>query len=279
VPPRAEPIQLAVGGSERLCIWRAPSEGGLRARIVHVPAVAEEMNKCRPMVAEASRRLAAQGFGVLEIDLLGCGDSAGDFGDATFEAWLDDIRAAIAWTEKVGASAPLWLWATRGGAPLAAEVARHVPEITGLLLWQPVLSGRTHLTQFLRVKLASDVVAGGGAGEGTRALRDVLRAGQAIEVAGYALSPTLAQALDAATFACPEQVASVVWLEVGTGDAPELAPVSRDAVAALRGPRRRVEAKAVSGASFWQTVETERAPALVDATVSAMTRMADDAHR
>ena len=279
MPPRAEPFQLAVGGSERLCIWRAPSEGGLRARIVHVPAFAEEMNKCRPMVAEASRRLAAQGFGVLEIDLLGCGDSAGDFGDATFEAWLDDIRAAIAWTSEVDADAPLWLWAARGGAPIAARVAHGDPKVSGLLLWQPVLSGRTHLTQFLRVKLASDVVAGGGAGEGTRALRDTLRAGQAIEVAGYALSPALALALDDAAFTCPEHVTSVVWLEVAAGDAPDLAPPSREAVDALRGPRRRVEAQAVAGATFWQTVEIEHAPALIDATVSAMTGMAGDAHR
>jgi hypothetical protein len=151
--------------------------------------------------------------------------------------------------------------------------------VTGLLLWQPVVSGRIHLTQFLRVKLASDVVAGGGAGEGTRALRETLQSGQAIEVAGYALSPTLARALDDVAFACPEHVTSVVWLEVGGGNAPSLAPASRDAVEALRGPGRRVEAQAVGGASFWQTVEIEHAPALIDATVSAMTGMARDAHR
>jgi hypothetical protein len=70
-----------------------------------------------------------------------------------------------------------------------------------------------------------------------------------------------------------------VWLEVGAVDAPELAPLSRGAVDALREPRRRVEAQAVGGASFWQTVEIELAPALIDATVSAMTGMVGDAHR
>jgi exosortase A-associated hydrolase 2 len=278
VSPRAEPFQLAVNGSDRFCIWRRPAQGALRARIVHVPAFAEEMNKCRPMVAEASRRLATQGFGVLEIDLLGCGDSAGDFGDATFDAWVGDVEAAIAWTSS-DSDAPVWLWAARGGAPLAAQVAQANHAVEGLLLWQPVLAGRLHLTQFLRVRLASDVVSRGGAGEGTRQMRETLRGGQGIEVAGYMLSPALVMAYDEATLTCADHVTTVVWLEVGAGDSPALAPVSRDAIESLRAPNRRIDARAVSGAPFWQTVEIEHAPALIDATVSAMAEVGRDARR
>jgi hypothetical protein len=147
------------------------------------------------------------------------------------------------------------------------------------LLWQPVVSGRLHLTQFLRVRLASDVVSRGGGGEGTRQLRETLRSGQCLEVAGYMLSPPLALAFDEAAFTCADQVTSVVWLEVGAGDSPALAPVSHDTIESIRAPQRRVDARVVGGPPFWQTVEIEHAPALIDATVAAMAEAVRDARR
>jgi len=44
------------------------------------------MNKSRRMVALQARALAGRGFAVLQMDALGCGDSAGDMQDAT---WAD----------------------------------------------------------------------------------------------------------------------------------------------------------------------------------------------
>ena len=60
----------------------------------------EEMNKARRMAALQSRRLAALGYSVLQIDLFGCGDSSGDFADAR-EIWkrpqiaLDWLRPKV----------------------------------------------------------------------------------------------------------------------------------------------------------------------------------------
>ncbi|MCK7493610.1 MAG: alpha/beta hydrolase [Comamonadaceae bacterium] len=77
------------------------------------------MNKSRRMAALQSRALAAAGFAVLRVDLLGCGDSAGDFGDATWPRWVDDVVAAARWLRRQhpdAADAPLWLWGLRAGA-------------------------------------------------------------------------------------------------------------------------------------------------------------------
>ena len=65
--------------------------------VVHAPAFAEEMNKSRRMVALQARALAEDGLAVLLVDPLGCGDSPGDFGDATWETWVQDIANALAW--------------------------------------------------------------------------------------------------------------------------------------------------------------------------------------
>ena len=267
---RQEAFFLPVAGGQRLCIWRAPAAGPIRGRIVHVPAFAEEMNKCRPMTALAARRMAEAGFGVLQVDLLGCGDSSGDFGDASWDDWIGDIVAAIDWT-RGRTDAPLSLWGLRGGALLAGAVSSRVSQPLSLLLWQPVLSGRTHLTQFLRLKLAADMLGDGTTTRGgTQALRAQLQQGASVEIAGYRLSPALASAMDAAEFAVADNIAEIAWLET-TGATPAvLAPASQSVVNALRDRGKHVQAHAVSGPGFWQSVETEMAPALVEATVAAM---------
>ncbi|MBK8384562.1 MAG: hypothetical protein IPL11_02315 [Candidatus Accumulibacter sp.] len=41
-------------------------------------------NKSWRIVPLQARALATAGYAVLQIDLMGCGDSSGDFGDATW---------------------------------------------------------------------------------------------------------------------------------------------------------------------------------------------------
>ncbi|MEO8974338.1 MAG: hydrolase 2, exosortase A system-associated [Casimicrobiaceae bacterium] len=268
---RQEAFYLPVANGERLCVWRAPANGPLCGRVVHVPAFAEEMNKCRPMTALAARRLAASGFGVLQIDLLGCGDSSGDFGDASWDAWIADVVAAIEWT-RAQADVPLWLWGLRGGALLASSVMQATDCNASLLLWQPVLSGRVHLTQFLRLKLASQMLADGPAQGGTRELRAQLQQGANIEIAGYSLSPALAAGMDAAECTFANNVGAVVWLEVGSTAGATLSPGSQALADALRKRGLRVTTQMVTGPGFWQTVETEMCPALVETTVATMAK-------
>src|SRR5690606_21241351 len=122
---------------------------------VHAAAFADEMNKSRRMVALQARRLAGAGYAVLRPDLTGCGDSEGEFGEATWTGWVDDLLAAADWAgRQYPASAPpLWFWGHRMGALLACAAAARLPG-SRLLLWQPVTSGRTQLRQFLRLKSA-----------------------------------------------------------------------------------------------------------------------------
>jgi len=61
--------------------------------VVFAQPFVEEMNKSRRMAALQARALAGQGWAVLLPDLLGCGDSPGDKGDARWTAWVDDSVA------------------------------------------------------------------------------------------------------------------------------------------------------------------------------------------
>ncbi|WP_046113051.1 hydrolase 2, exosortase A system-associated [Aquincola tertiaricarbonis] len=262
------PVEHADGA--RLCIHHPPA-GALPARgaVLYLPPFAEEMNKSRRMVAMQSRALAAQGYAVLCIDLHGCGDSSGELADASWQGWIEDALAAARWLQARHPGLPLWLWGLRTGALLAGAAAAALGPGCGLLLWQPVIAGKQALQQFLRLQAAADLIEGKQQGA-TAALKQQLAQGQAVDVAGYRLPPAVALGLEAAILQPLESTASLRWLEVTSRAEPALTPASALALDKWRAAGVPVHAAAVRGPAFWQTVEIEDAPALIDATLAAM---------
>lgn len=269
---------------QRLCVFHAAQGVGAPVgQVLLLPPFAEELNKSRRMLALAGRAFAAAGFEVLRMDLLGCGDSSGDFGDASWTDWQDDAVLAADWLTRHGAASaarpdlPLWLWGVRAGALLAPAVAERVERPMHLLLWQPVTAGKLQLQQFLRLKVAADLV-GGQAKGAMQALRAQLDVGQAVEIAGYALSPLLALGLDKAQLkpdGGPQtpQFQRLIWLETSPREAPSLSPAGAAAVQAWSDAGCEVEAQAVQGPSFWAATEIEVAPQLIDASVETLLRV------
>ena len=251
--------------------------------VLFVHPFAEEMNKSRRMAALQARALANQGLAVLLPDLLGCGDSAGDFGEASWAAWVDDVVHAATWLREqacgwaaeaaTAASAnsppPLTLWGLRTGALLAAEAAARLGDVQRLLFWQPALSGKTVLQQFLRLQMASELLGGDATG-GTEALRTRLAAGDSVELAGYRLSPGLTQGLERARLEPPPGVRLLHWLDLSPRAEAILVPGSASAVARCRQAGCDVQAQVVTGPTFWQSTEIEDAPGLIEATLQAM---------
>ena len=269
--PSPHPFFLARDQGQRLAILHRPAVGvPVRSVVLHVHAFAEEMNKARRMVAQQARALAQAGHAVLLLDLAGCGDSSGDFGDATWDAWLDDVLAGCDWLRRELPGAPLWLWGLRAGCLLAcAAAARLSPAAAGLLLWQPPASGQQVLTQFLRLKAAGSL-ADGQAKAALEAVRRQLAQGEAAEIAGYALSAALAEGLAAATLSPPATPGRLVWRELSSRPEPALSPAADKPLAAWRGAGWQVQAAAVAGPAFWQTTEIEDAPALLQSTTAAL---------
>ncbi len=253
---------------QRLCIHHAPRAGAVRGRLVYVHPLAEEMNKSRRMAALQSRALAAAGYAVLQIDLLGCGDSSGNFGDASWDAWVEDVVAAYEWLD-ARYRAPAWLWGLRAGCLLAAAAAAQLASPPKLLFWQAPASGKPLLQQFLRLKLAGDLQSGQSKAM-MEAMRQQLAAGEAVEVAGYTLPAALALGLEQARLQPVAKVERMEWLELSTREDAALLPASGPALAAWRGAGTAVRTHIVSGPAFWQTTEIEDAPGLIAATVGAL---------
>jgi exosortase A-associated hydrolase 2 len=264
-------FEPAPEGGQRLYLHHTPPGGqALKGVVLYIHPWAEEMNKSRRMAALASRALAQDGWAVLQVDLLGCGDSSGDFADATWQAWVDDVTQAAHWLQARHPGVPFWLWGLRAGTLLAAAVAPRIAGTLNLLFWQPAQQGKALLQQFLRLKAAAQLADGGGKAilEATRA---DLAAGRAVRVAGYSLPPALARGLEAATLNPPATNSGrLVWLEVSAQAEPTLAPAALAASPRWQVAGWQVEAMAVPGPAFWQTTEIEDAPALLAATSAAL---------
>ena len=164
--------------------------------VIFVPPFAEEMNRWRPMAARMARQLAQIGWGAALVDLLGTGDSEGDFAEASWDIWRNDVRAASDWLCGRGVERQALLGLRLGGLlalDCAADLAGRLDRV---ILWQPVLRGAVMMTQFLRIRLAAGMNAAGGEKETTASLRTRLADRETIEVAGYALTGALTQAID-----------------------------------------------------------------------------------
>ena len=270
---RLDPFFLPVGSEQRFCVHVGPADGGATHGVVFVHPFAEEMNKSRRMASLAARALAAAGVSVLMIDLRGCGDSPGDFADANWDAWLDDVAAAEAWLrERVPRVS---LWGLRVGALLAAQrAAAGAGAFAGLLLWQPVTSGDQALTAFLRLQVAGDMLGSSGTRVTVADLRKRLADGETLEIAGYRIAPSLAQGMSVASLAkCRPAVDSVQWLEVVTGEGRGVSPASRTVLAGWEAAGLPVAVSCVQGAPFWASVETTESAPFVQATVEVMERI------
>lgn len=258
---------LPVEPGQRFCLLHLPA-GRPRRAVVYVHPFAEEMNKARRMAALQARRLAGEGCAVLQIDLHGCGDSSGEFAEARWQTWRRDIEAAVGFMAGRFA-APVSLWGLRLGAALAVEVAD--ARVDHLLLWQPVTSGAQFLSQFLRLRLASEMLASGAASSAVRELTQALAAGRSLEIAGYELHPQLAAALERIKLeALAPAAARVDWLEVVAERSMALRPGSARSVDAWRSRGVAVRTAQAVGEPFWATVEIAECEELLALTSEAM---------
>jgi len=263
----AEPFFLKADLGERFCIYYPPAASKkCLGAFIYVHPFAEEMNKSRHMVAMQSRALAESGYAVLQLDLYGCGDSSGDFADATWEIWLEDIARAEEWIlQKV--SSPIGLWGLRLGAVLVLDYAKkYSGNFSTIVLWQPVINTGQYLTQFLRMSLAGEIVTDGKKGNsGTTHLRHELAAGKPVEIAGYMLSPLLANDLEKiVTTQLAVTSCRIHWFEFISESRQTLTPAGENLVSSWKKQGSDLSVHYVPCTPFWATQEISTCPALLD---------------
>ena len=248
-----QPFFLPAQGGQRYCLYHPPAPARRpRGAIVYLHPFAEELNKSRRMAALQARAFAAAGYGVLQIDLHGCGDSSGDFADARWPQWRSDAAQACDWL-RARELGPISLWGLRLGALLALDASAG-NDVDALFLWQPIISGRQHLRQFLRT------------GHAARMLADSAPDADD-EVAGYRVAPELAHAIDALDAGHFRPGCPVHWFERTAADG-ELSPASARHLAAWHAAGVTLQVHPVRGAAFWAGTDIVDCPALLAATAA-----------
>lgn len=230
----------------------------------------EEMNRCRTMTTALAQSLVPKGYGVLIIDLLGTGDSAGHYSDCRWSIWIENLQSALQWLgQRPGGCTGLL--GIRLGALLAAELHAHLADpALSLILWQPVLDGKTHLTQFMRVRIAANMDRTDRPRETTASMREQWSRGELVEIGGYSLHPDLAQAIDKTVMSAHVLAAGtrLLWLEHAIDEEAEMSPTSKRLLERWPGQQVHCTTQCFRGPAFWQVHERVDAPDAVAATVA-----------
>jgi exosortase A-associated hydrolase 2 len=231
--------------------------------VLYVHPFASEMFASRNLIAALCRELARRGFGVLTVDLYGCGDSSGDFGEARWEIWREDLRSAVRWLQERGRE-QLSFWGLRLGALQVMDFAAQSRDTyQRLVLWQPVLSGETMLTQFLHMN-ADETYGGNQVTQLTDpAQRKLLPLGQRIEVAGYELAAELMRSMDRERLAPLGKLvrAPIHWMEIGSDDSMQAESVR--IIRQWQDSGVAVSTYKVSAVPFWFSAHSMDAAPLV----------------
>lgn len=275
--PPAEPFFLDTALGRRFCLYYPPIGGMQQSQaFIYLHPFAEEMNKSRRMAALQAKAFAAAGLGVLQIDLYGCGDSEGNFGDATWEIWKDDVACARQWLIRKGFRS-IHFWGLRLGALLALDYVREAEiDSAKFVLWQPVVNGKLFLTQFLRLKLVSGLISDDiDKVSNVQVFREKLAAGELLEVAGYMLSPTLAATIDALKLSqLITKNSEIYWFEITPDVERGLPPASVSVVDTWNQSNIFSKVVCISGLPFWATQEISECPELLTATVQVFESLA-----
>ncbi|MEQ1685706.1 MAG: alpha/beta hydrolase [Burkholderiaceae bacterium] len=124
---------------------------------------------CRPLGQEAVRtaavfrvlsdRLARDGSESLRFDFHGTGDSPGEEVDQSLEGWVDDALAAHAELSESQETRVNWFGMGLGGTLALRAALRAKSPPANLVLWEPVLDGKTYAQELLdahRAELARE---------------------------------------------------------------------------------------------------------------------------
>ncbi|MBT0960590.1 hydrolase 2, exosortase A system-associated [Denitromonas iodatirespirans] len=262
------PFFLESDGARLFALECLP-QGRPRGAVLYVPPFAEEMNRCRAIVAEQARAFAHLGYASLCIDLFGTGESEGEFEDARWDIWERNVSDAASWlADKTGQA--VTLWGFRLGALLAASVAAKAPgRYPQLLLWQPVADGKPFVTQTLRQRVAW-LMGQGLPAESTDDIRAALAGGAVVEVAGYSLSGPLVEGISAQKLGALSGLEGVRidWFEHVADAGAELSIACRRNLDALEKLGAQVTAHPFVGAPLWQLHKRDEAPDLVAQTTA-----------
>jgi len=232
---------------------------------------AEEKLWAHRVYVSFARLLASRGAWVLRFDVMGNGDSEGEFSAATVDTMLSDIDCAIRYLEGVsGISQGIGLLGLRFGATLAALAAERSPKVGKLVLWEPTVDGAKYMQEMLRINLTTQSAVYKEIRHNREALVRMMREeGSTVNIDGYELAfPCYAQASAVNLNAAQKRFAGpCLIVQIGREG-----QVFRQELTALQEAYSVSEIQSAAEEPFWKEIKRwyRVAPKLFDTTLAWM---------
>lgn len=235
--------------------------------ILCLPSITEEMNLSRAVIAKQLQAFSQASLPCFVVDYYGTGDSEGEFEHADCNIWLKDVIAVGEWLQQQGIKHIVLFGIRFGGLITLAhqEYLHQKLPIVRQILWKPVINGKQFFGQFIRIKQANEMLKGN---EEKKNWRQEIIDGNDVEVAGYKVGADLLnsseQLIVNATFnpLCP-----VDWFELSSSN---ITPATKKIIADINPELLSIGA--VECPPFWQVPEVFDLPALVQETLTQVTK-------
>jgi len=141
-----EPFYFGESGKLLFGCYHAPEAESRRdCGVVLCYPIGHEYMQFHRAYRQLALHLSRVGFAVLRFDFLGCGDSAGNGEEARIHQWLSDISTAISEMKRRSHVAEFCLVGLRLGGTLSMMVGAERTDISGMVLWDPVLRGTAYV--------------------------------------------------------------------------------------------------------------------------------------
>jgi uncharacterized protein len=246
-------VTIESGGKRLYGMLHRPQGGTARMGVLFCHPFAEEKKSSQRAMVDLARRLAIEGYGSLRFDLTGCGDSEGDFGQATIGTWLGDIRAAMSFLKTAVPTSAYSVAGLRLGATLA--VAANVPGVKGLALIEPIISGKESFAADLRRLLIRQMMTDGVSSSNREALVRRLEQGEGdLDYDGFTISGKMYSelaALDLRTGARPH--GRVLLLQISPRGT--VAPALEGLASLYRDGGTIVEIQTLTMPAMWNLID------------------------
>lgn len=175
--------------------------------VLLVPPLLHEQPRSRRFIAEVASAFAANGVAALRFDFFGSGDSAGRSDELQVSTMRDDLqRASAALRSHTGVSR-IAVMAWRASALVAWDWGRGAGEVSELMLWEPILSGREWLDGLVRADTAERCSPDRYTGR-----RPQLADGGDGQLLGYAATPLLRAAMAQLSIESESVSATPAWV-------------------------------------------------------------------
>ena len=149
-PRRPVPFHFGREDTKLFGCFHEPSDKGLRrcAVLVCQPVGHEYVNSHRAL-RQLAVGLADIGFPVLRFDYYGCGDSSGEPEQGSLSRWVEDTSIAARELRIQSGLSRVCVVGLRLGATLAAFAGSRGQDFESLVLWDPVVNGKTYLKELI----------------------------------------------------------------------------------------------------------------------------------